>query len=162
MALKAPLAVKLVGGRGLGVVTTGRVARGTKVIRYTGAPRWIWELERWRWEHLFQVGYDLYLSPRPGSPGWSVNHSCEPNCLISGERTLVAAAPIARGEELTFDYSTNVGWDGYLMPCSCGKPSCRGVVTSYSRLPGPWKERYGRNVSPYLLKPAGKPTPTLF
>lgn len=58
---------------------------------------------------------------------------------------------IASGEELTFDYSTNVGWDGFAMKCSCGAKDCRGIVRSYWRLSEVIRKRYDGFVSSYLL-----------
>jgi hypothetical protein len=81
---------------------------------------------------------------------------------VRGERELVAIRAISKGEELTFDYSTNVGWDGFQMVCACGAPDCRGVITSYGKLDDRWKVRYEGLVSPFLLKPPRNPRPTLF
>ena len=151
-----------VGGRGLGVFSLSGILKGSRVVRFYGKPRWIWDIPRWEWDHLYQIDYDRYLVPSAGSFGWSINHSCSPNCAVHGERDLVAIRNIAAGEELTFDYSTNVGWDGYLMVCSCGSKACRGTVTSYQRLGGEWKERYRGMVSPFLLKAPRSVRPTLF
>ena len=64
-----------------------------------------------------------------------MNHSCEPNCVIMGRTRIVALRRIEAGEEVTFDYSTNVGWDGFSMRCRCGTKGCRKVVRSYAFLP---------------------------
>ena len=138
------------------------LAAGTKVFEYTGEPRWIWDIPRWAWEHCFQVGYDRYVVPKPGSVGWSINHSCEPNCWIVGKRGIETMRNVARGEELTFDYSTNVGWADCSMACACGKKNCRGVVKCFASLSDDLKRRYEGHVSPYLLRPPGKLRPSLF
>ncbi len=156
------LEVRTVGDKGLGVLAAEEIPEGTMVIKYWGRPRWIWEIPKWEWDHLFQVDYDKYLAPRTGSYGWSINHSCEPNCAVRGAVELTSLRRIAIGEELTFDYSTSVGWDGYQMQCRCGSPRCRGVITSYARLSEEWKARYRGMVSPFLLRPPVKVTPTLF
>jgi hypothetical protein len=45
-----------------------------------------------------------------------VNHSCEPNCGIKGQISLVALRDISAGEDITFDYGTvlfsNMGGGG--------------------------------------------------
>jgi len=156
------LEIRKTNGRGMGVFASRRLAAGTKVFEYRGRPRWIWEIPKRRWEHCFQVGYDKYLVPRAGSIGWYINHSCDPNCWISGRRSVVTMRDARRGEELTFDYSTNVGWDGFAMACRCGKGNCRKVITSYSMLDGDLKIKYRGHVSPFLLKPPGKLRPSLF
>ncbi len=97
------------------------------------------------------MDYDQYVSPRRGYIGWYLNHSCDPNCAIRGERDIVTLRKVARGEELTFDYSTNVGWEGFQMKCACGSDNCRGVVRSYGHLSDDLKRKYGKNVSPFLL-----------
>ena len=45
-------------------------------------------------EHLYMAG-----APEP-EPADFINHSCEPNCVLSGSVVLVAARDIAVGEEL--------------------------------------------------------------
>jgi len=62
-----------------------------------------------------------------------VNHSCAPNCGIRGHVALVARTAIAPGAELTFDYGTVVfeaTTGPFTMPCNCGAPHCRRVVSS--------------------------------
>jgi len=141
--------------KGRGLFAASDIPAGTVVARYLGRPRWIWDIPKRLWEHCFQVGYDQYLAPSKGSHGWFINHSCNPNSGIAGERTIVALRDISSGEELTFDYSTNVGWEGFTMPCSCGAKGCRKVIRSYWNLDEALRKRYGRNVSSYLLR--GRP-----
>lgn len=136
----------------MGVFAAIDIPRGGLVIRYAGRPRWAWDLTQEQLDHALQVDYDLYAVPRRGSAGWYANHSCEPNCVIRGERSVVARRDVQRGEELTFDYSTNVGWEGYRMDCHCGAKGCRGVVTDYKSLGEETKRSYGKDVSPFLLR----------
>lgn len=142
------------GEKGLGVFATSRIEPGELVWDYQGEERWISEVPEELWQYLFQVGYDRYVVPEKGSVGWYINHSCEPNCLIMGRTRIVAARRIEPGEEVTFDYSTNVGWDGFAMECRCGKSRCRKVVRSYRFLPEELKARYGACVSAFLLEKA--------
>ena len=121
------------------------------MVRYWGRPRRIATIPRETWERCVQYDYDVYLVPRRGSFGWYINHSCEPNCVVSGERDLVTARAGAKGEVLTFDYSTNTGWDGYRLECRCGAEGCRGTVTSYWGLSPEVRRKYGDAVSPFLL-----------
>lgn len=84
-----------------------------------------------------QIGEDLYLMEDPASPGPddSMNHSCEPNLgFVRGDPVLFALRDIAAGEELTFDYSTTMGEEGWSIECRCGRRGCRGRVTNFGDL----------------------------
>lgn len=140
------------GPKGKGVFAEETIQPGDLVYDYQGLEQWIWEIPQDLWQYCFQVDYDRYVLPEKGSPGWYLNHSCEPNCVIIGRTRIIALNRIEGGEELTFDYSTNTGWDGFSMKCACGSPSCRGVVRSYRYLQPELKARYGALVSHFLLE----------
>ncbi len=125
------------------------------MIRFDGREDWIWKIPRELWEHTLQVDYDRYILPRRGSPGWFLNHSCDPNCVMAGRAEVRSRRAIAKDEELTIDYSTNVGWDEFEMECRCGSSDCRTVIRSYRYLSPALKKRYGKNVSPFLLEASG-------
>jgi uncharacterized protein len=148
------LAIRATGTKGAGVVCTEPMNSGATVAVFHGMPRWIWDIPKRDWDHALQFDYDRYLVPRRGSFGWYINHSCDPNCVVRGSRRIVAWRDIRRGEEITFDYSTNVGWERFAMKCCCGAACCRGVVRCYSRLSPSLKRRYGGNISPYLIRGA--------
>lgn len=129
------------------------------MANFRGASKWIWDIPRDVWPYTFQVGYDRYVVPRRGGPAWYINHSCEPTCLISG-RSIVTARKILAGEELTFDYSTDVDWPRFRMRCACGGERCRGVVRAYRFLPDRLKLEYGKHVAPYIARAYHIPTRT--
>ena len=139
------------GPKGKGVFAAARIDAGELVWDYEGEERWITEIPQEVWPYLFQVDYDRYIVPEKGSVGWFLNHSCEPNCVILGRTRIVALTTIEPNDEVTFDYSTNVGWDGFAMNCSCGSPSCRRIVRSYKYLSHQLRTRYGACVSRFLL-----------
>ena len=139
------------GPKGKGVFADSRLEPGDLVWDYEGKEQWISEIPEELWQYAFQVDYDRYIVPERGSVGWFMNHSCEPNCVILGRTRIVALSTIEPGDELTFDYSTNVGWDGFVMPCKCGAAGCRGVIRSYRYLSPDLKGRYGACVSQFLL-----------
>jgi SET domain-containing protein len=56
------------------------------------------------------------------------NHSCDPNIGVQGQIVFVAMRNIQPGEELTHDWATTDD-DAYEMPCNCGAPNCRGIIT---------------------------------
>ena len=142
------------GAKGRGAFAARRIELGELVWDYAGEERWIKDTPKKLWRYCFQVDYDRYVVPEKGSPGWFMNHSCEPNSVIMGRTKVVALRRIEQGEEVTFDYSTNVGWDGFSMRCKCGAKDCRKVVRSYSFLPDGLKGHYGACVSAFLLRPA--------
>jgi uncharacterized protein len=154
--LAETLRVGEAGKKGRGVYATRRIEPGELVWDYSGEERWIEDIPKEVWQYCFQVDYDRYVVPEEGSLGWFLNHSCEPNCVIMGRTRIVAARRIEPGEEVTFDYSTNVGWDGFSMRCACGAKGCRKVVRSYRFLPAELKGRYGACVSEFLLRPASR------
>lgn len=86
-----------------------------------------------------------------------VNHSCNPNCGVWQNRTgacdFVARKPIAKGEEITFDYAMrNYSIEPFPDGCLCGAENCRGSVTGWKDLPQERKDDYEGQVMPYLLE----------
>jgi len=140
------------GEKGKGVFASERFEAGDLVIDYQGKEEWIWDIPKELWQYTFQVDYDRYILPEKGSFGWYLNHSCEPNCVILGRTRVVALSTIGKGEEVTIDYSTNVGWDGYSMECHCGARGCRRIIRSYRYLDPQLRGRYGACVSRFLLE----------
>jgi len=106
--------------------------------------------------NCFRYGPQTYLDPGD-HPSRYLNHSCEPNAAIrkrNNQIFLVAAAPIDRGDEIVFDYSTTIGDDDiWTMRCNCGEPSCRGRIKRFGSLPLAVKERYlgDRLVPKYII-----------
>jgi SET domain-containing protein len=75
------------------------------------------------------VDDDAHLVLPPGTAVHFGNHSCDPNLWHVDPYELAARRPIAAGEEVTLDYATNSGADGFALGCRCGSPRCRGRVT---------------------------------
>lgn len=77
------------------------------------------------------------IEPKPGMfietdhPWRLINHHCNPNVELIGERVLVAARYISEGEELYLDYSTFIH-DNWSMCCACGHSKCRGIIKAYA------------------------------
>jgi uncharacterized protein len=97
-------------------------------------------------EHLYIAG-----APEP-EPADFINHSCEPNCALSGNVILVAARDIAAGEELTYDYATSDGSDYDEFECACGTALCRGKISGHDWMLPELQLRYRGTFSPYLAK----------
>ena len=90
--------------------------------------------------NLLQTGPCTYILLQP--PAVYANHSCDPNSGIRANRRLVALRDIAAGEEIRFDYSTTMDEEYWTLPCRCGAPSCRGLVTDFDQLPADRQRRY--------------------
>ncbi len=87
-----------------------------------------------------------------------INHSCEPNVGFAGNIVLVAMRDIEPGEELATDYAL-FDDSSESMECSCGTPSCRGVIDGQDWRRPELQRRYGPYFSAYLLRRlAGSPS----
>jgi uncharacterized protein len=70
------------------------------------------------------------------SPFRYINHSCEPNSIIVGKRTVVAIKDIPANSEVTMDYSFTESDSGWYIPnCGCGSKNCRKRIGSIDTLP---------------------------
>ena len=69
---------------------------------------------------------DAHLVLPPLSIVHFANHSCDPNLWHVGPYEIAARCDIRAGSELTIDYGTISGADGFSMTCSCGSDLCRG------------------------------------
>jgi uncharacterized protein len=97
------------------------------------------------------VGVDLHLVLPVGDRNHYGNHSCDPNLWWIGTYTLAARRSIHAGEELTDDYATGTGSEGWAMPCSCASSLCRGVVAGSDWRRQDLRQRYGDHWVPALL-----------
>jgi hypothetical protein len=97
-------------------------------------------------EHLYMAG-----APEP-EPADFINHSCDPNCALSGNVVLIAQRDIAVGEELGYDYATTDGSDYDEFECDCGTALCRGKVSGHDWMLPELQLRYRGTFSPYLAK----------
>ena len=66
------------------------------------------------------------------NPARLLNHSCAPNCdaeFIDGRIWIVTTRPVARGEEITFNYGYDLeDYRDYV--CRCGAESCVGFIVA--------------------------------
>lgn len=101
--------------------------------------------------HTIQVHNGFYLAPiSMDEPADFINHSCAPNCGISGQIALVAMRDIQSGEELTFDYSMSDSSAFDEFECACGATTCRQRVTKDDWLLPDLRRRYHGYFSSYL------------
>lgn len=84
-----------------------------------------------------------------------VNHSCNPNCGIKGQISLVAMRNLKKGEEITFDYGTvlykDKGAPAYQLVCECGDDNCRKEITSEDWMLPALQKKY-KGFFPYYIQ----------
>ncbi|MEP6821510.1 MAG: SET domain-containing protein-lysine N-methyltransferase [Chthoniobacterales bacterium] len=129
-----PLVVKKSGINGKGCFAAATLSARRKVGEFTGerisnreAAR---RVARGGKVMICEVGNGWSIdASRGGDATAFINHSCTPNCfsrITHGRLLFFALREIQPGEELTLDYtpSQHPG-----LPCTCGAPSCRGVMS---------------------------------
>ena len=144
---KRPFAVRNSGIHGRGVFATERIAKGTRLIEYTGEII-SWRVADRRYADDGENGYHTFLFDIDGkkvidaavggnAARW-INHSCAPNCQAVGEGDKIfieSLRTIKPGEELVYDY-------GFVFQerhtpelkaryrCLCGAKGCRGTMVA--------------------------------
>ncbi len=122
-----------------GCYTTTPIAKGTRVVEYTGPIIDKEEADR-RYEHkpityLFGIGDGSKVIDGHGIAMF-INHSCDANCEteeIDDRVWIMAIRNIAAGEELCYDYCLYDGGEEDA-PCNCGAKNCRGSMYSTEEL----------------------------
>ena len=152
------------GQKGWGSFAIEPIRRGGTVAAFGG-----WVVDRQtlsqmshdRQSRSIQVDDDLYLvSDEMPEPGDFLNHSCDPNCGLSGSTVLVAMRDIAVGEEITFDYAMCDASDYDEFACMCGTHACRQLITGVDWRDPTIQAKYNGWFSPYINKRiAALPTP---
>jgi uncharacterized protein len=80
------------------------------------------------------IGVDHLIWVDPELPADKINHSCEPNVGVRGQKLFCAMRNIKKNEELVFDYSITEE-SVWQMNCDCRTRHCRRVVGSIFSLP---------------------------
>ena len=127
---------------GRGVFARREIPPGTRLIEYVGLPisqKKSAELLLKQNRYLFTVNGARDLNGKIGwNPARLINHSCEPNCEANlDERDhiwIFSIKPIAREEELTYNYGYSLE-DFMNYPCRCRAPSCVGYMVSEEFVP---------------------------
>ncbi|MDF2379452.1 MAG: SET domain-containing protein-lysine N-methyltransferase [Candidatus Gracilibacteria bacterium] len=102
-------------------------------------------------DHVIQTGEFTYLHGKNGLAEL-LNHSCDPNCGITGDSTIVAIKTILPDEELNWDYAMTEDSNWYLENCQCGSDKCRGTIGPYRDLPQETKKSYWPHTATWLQK----------
>lgn len=107
--------------------------------------------------HPDWVGFkkNYWIDPQP--PFKYINHSCEPNCGLSGTKTFRALKNIKAGEELTFDYSTSEIDTNWVLDyeCKCGSKTCRKTIRSIQSLSKKKINEYLPHIPTHYMKYIG-------
>ena len=118
-----------------GVYADQAVDEDARIVEYKGAL--ISQAEGWRREQRYLPRKRIWIfniderwardAAFGGNIARYVNHACRPNCytdIVGRTIWIIAARPIRKGEELTYDYNTE-GVAG--IQCLC-RPLCRGIL----------------------------------
>lgn len=141
---------------GLGLFATVAIPEGERLILWGGNLYSRQEAfsEKVRFDSIGEVGDDLYLGQPVGSPSLPderMNHSCDPNLWLVGTGQFETRRSVQEGGEVLADYATWETAPGWSMPCSCGAPSCRGVITGDQWCLPTLRVRHGNHFSPHIL-----------
>ncbi|MBX3651324.1 MAG: SET domain-containing protein-lysine N-methyltransferase [Burkholderiales bacterium] len=135
---------------GRGVFAVGAIAKGERIIEYTGerishaeADRRYGELhEGSSHTMLFAATDEIVIdATKRGGPARWINHSCRPNCEAdeTGGRVFISSIRAIRaGEELSYDYNLVLEERHTPKlkrehPCHCGARNCRGTLLGRKR-----------------------------
>lgn len=88
------------------------------------------------------ISKETWLDPDPNNPMTFMNHSCEPNAIVTNGPQVVALIPISAHEEIVMDYSSTEIDPFWEMPCHCNSPSCRKIIQPFQFLPAELRELY--------------------
>ena len=140
--LSAAVVVRRSTVHGQGLFAIRVITRGTVVGVYSGRryPSGV----AGDWDHgltyLFRLSDGTIIDgSQGGNATRHINHSCEPNCTAfeveqpGGQLQIIVEATrrIARGEELSLDYSLDVdAAEQAAFPCACGTSTCRGTMAA--------------------------------
>ncbi len=141
-------------GKGSGSFAVSKISKGEIVASFGGNAIDQSELAKYsadRVSRSLQLNEDTYLlSGNVPEPGDMINHSCEPNCGISGTSSVQAIRDIEIDEELTFDYamSDSSQYDEFI--CACEKEKCREKITGMDWQNKDLQAKYSNFFSAYI------------
>ena len=139
---------------GKGIFATSDFSAGTTLLKITGKPLSFEDTLKLGDKECYslQIGIDKYIIP-DGPFGFS-NHSCDPNCGITGNMEFITLRKVAKGEELLWDYSTSMMERSWTMECGCNSVNCRNIIGDFDCLPINLQDKYRQMqiVLPYIIK----------
>jgi SET domain-containing protein len=149
-AAKPRIAVRRSPIHGRGVFAANDIAKGARIIEYTGdrishakADRLYADLHDGNSHTMLFAATDKVVidATKRGGPARWINHSCAPNCEANeeGGRVFIdAIRPIKAGMELSYDYclvleERHTPKLKREHPCHCGARGCRGTLLGKKR-----------------------------
>ena len=121
-----------------GLYASKDIKKGTKVIEYKGKVITRKEAEENPKYDNDKAIYLFNLNKRFDLDGdfkfntaRLINHSCNPNCEVTGAGLKVwvhAIKDIEKGEEFSYDYGFSFDEDYRNYPCRCGSKNCCGFI----------------------------------
>jgi SET domain-containing protein len=146
--------MRLTPGKGSGSFAVSKIAKGEIVASFGGFVVDSSQLANYpedRVSRSLQLNKNTYLlSGKNPESGDMINHSCDPNCGISGTSSVQSLRDIEIGEELTFDYAMSDSSQYDEFDCACGKESCRGKITGSDWKSDELQAKYNKNFSAYI------------
>lgn len=135
---------------GRGVFAANEIAKGARIIEYTGdrishakADRLYGDMHDGNAHTMLFAATDKVVidATKRGGPARWINHSCAPNCEANEEDGRVfidAICAIKPGEELSYDYNLVLEERHTPKlkrehPCRCGARNCRGTLLGKKR-----------------------------
>lgn len=157
--LSPDVEVRPAGAKGVGLFATRAFRTGEIVSGFGGHVMSLEDFEQLpehQQTHSLQISDSLFMvCPDEGEPADFFNHSCAPNLGIIGNILLGVMAPVAAGDELTFDYAM-CDADSYdEFECQCLTEQCRGKVTGNDWMIPEVQQRYRGHFSTYLERRIG-------
>lgn len=143
-----------------GMYATQTIAAGEIVERYEEQPHvlvsksyalqhWNEQKKQWFCQYAYPITDEVYVMWSHDPEQWKpLNHSCDPNTWLTG-LDLVARRTIAPGEQITIDYATFCNETMETFPCTCGAPTCRGLIRGDDYRQA-FIAQYGSHVSDYV------------
>lgn len=130
---------------GRGAFATRDITKGERLVEYVGQrithavadAKYNDESMASHHTFLFAVSRQTVIDASVGgNDARFINHACDPNCeaVIEKSRVFIyARRPIAKGEELAYDYGyerdgTETAEDEERYACRCGARKCRGTI----------------------------------
>lgn len=118
---------------GLGLFAKQPIAKGERIIEYTGERIGLDEANRRGGMYLFEVNPKRFIDGRGReNTARYINHACgrAANCDVdikAGRIWIYAKKNIKQGEELSYDYGKEM-FDAYIKPRGCKCARCAGAV----------------------------------
>jgi len=141
-------------GKGSGSFAISKISKGEIVASFGGNVINQSELTNYSTDRVsrsLQLSSDTYLlSGDVPEAGDMINHSCEPNCGISGTSSVQALRDIEIGEELSFDYAMSDSSQYDEFTCACGKDKCREKITGMDWQKKDLQAKFSKYFSAYI------------